>query len=138
MIREYAWSKKGEVVIAEKRGKKSKRLNLIAGLFNQKLIAPLLFNGYTGAMLFNNWLEQCLLPQLPKGSVLVLDNASFHKSVKTRELVEQAGCHLLFLPPYSPDLNPIENFWAVLKAKVRNLSNYTNSLLESIELAVQS
>jgi transposase len=75
---------------------------------------------------------------LPKGSLLVLDNARFHKSVKTKELVEKSGCHLLFLPPYSPDLNPIEIFWAVLKAKVRNLSSYTTSLFESIELAIQS
>jgi transposase len=75
---------------------------------------------------------------LPKGSLLVLDNARFHKSVKTKELVEKSGCHLLFLPPYYPDLNPIEIFWAVLKAKVRNLSSYTTSLFESIELAIQS
>lgn len=113
-------------------------MNLIAGLFNQKIIAPLAFNGYTDSMLFNEWLKKQLLPLLPKDSVLVLDNAPFHKSVKTKELVEKAGCHLLFLPPYSPDLNPIENFWAVLKAKVRNLSSYTTSLFESIQIAMQS
>jgi transposase len=138
LIRDYAWSKKGKPVIADKRGKKPKRLNLIAGLFNKKIIAPILFNGYTDSILFNEWLEKHLLPLLPKGSLLVLDNARFHKSVKTKELVEKSGYHLLFLPPYSPDLNPIEIFWAVLKAKVRNLSSYTTSLFESIELAIQS
>jgi transposase len=124
-------------VIGERRGKKSKRLNIIAGLLNQKIIAPLVFNGYTDSVLFNNWLETQLLPSLPKNSVLVLDNARFHKSAKTKELVEQAGCHLLFLPPYSPDLNPIENYWAILKSKVRNLSDFTSSLFESIEFALQ-
>jgi transposase len=64
---------------------------------------------------FNQWLEHMLLPELSTGSVIVLDNASFDKSAQTRQLVEQAGCQLLYLPPYSPDLNPIEKLWANLK-----------------------
>lgn len=66
-----------------------------------------------------NWLKDFLVPELKAGRVVIMDNASFHKSQKTRELIEEAGCRLLFLPPYSPDLNPIEIFWANPKKKVR-------------------
>lgn len=61
------------------------------------------------------WLEQCLLPQLQPGSVIVIDNASFHRSDVIDEIVAQAECELWYLPPYSPDLNKIERWWSVLK-----------------------
>jgi transposase len=60
-----------------------------------------------------------LLPNLGPGYTIVMDNAAFHKSEKTKILIEKARCNLLFLPPYSPDLNLIEKFWANLKAKIR-------------------
>ena len=60
--------------------------------------------------LFNRWVEHFLIKELPPGQVVVMDNASFHKSPKTRELIESVGCRLIFLPPYSPNLNPIEKF----------------------------
>ena len=65
------------------------------------------------------YFEQVLLPVLPPGSVIVLDNARFHQSPTTQQLVEAAGCQLLFLPPYSPDLNPIEHLWAAFKTRLR-------------------
>ena len=61
------------------------------------------------------------MPELRRGQVLVMDNYCIHKSVKTQEIVEKAGCEILFLPPYSPDLNPIENLWANIKARVKKL-----------------
>ncbi len=71
--------------------------------------------------LFNIWLKEVLTPQLTPGSVLILNNASFHKSAESRKIVESAGCKLMFLPPYSPDLNPIEKYWANMKNKVREI-----------------
>lgn len=61
------------------------------------------------------WLKDCLLPKLNIGDVIVIDNASFHRSQTIDELVAEAGCEIWYLPPYSPDLNKIERWWSVLK-----------------------
>lgn len=76
-------------------------------------------------MVFNTWLEKELLPILSPGTLIILDNAAFHKSQSTMDIVEKAGCHLLFLPPYSPHLNPIEKLWANLKQAWRNNADIT-------------
>jgi len=89
-------------------------------LVKGKLTAPMLFSGTTNTALFNQWLEEALLPAIGSGMTLIMDNAIFHKSQKTQELIRQAGCSLLFLPPYSPELNPIEQTWANLKRLRRN------------------
>jgi transposase len=59
---------------------------------------------------FNSWVENFLIKEVVPGQFVVMDNAAFHKSIKTRELIESVGCKIIFLPPYSPDLNPIEKF----------------------------
>jgi len=96
------------------------------------------FKGTCNSDLFNVWLKEMLIPSLRPGQVLILDNASFHRSEKTRTLVESAGCEILFLPPYSPDLNPIEKYWANLKVKIRELLNKYKNLSTSIDQAVLS
>jgi transposase len=93
------------------------RTSLIGGYCKHRLIAPMLFEGTCNSEIFNDWLEHMLLPDLLVGSVIVFDNAAFHKSQRTFDLIYQAGCTLLFLSPYSPDLNPIEKLWANLKRK---------------------
>lgn len=75
----------------------------------------MLFEGTCNTEVFNQWLARLLLPGLMPGSVIVMDNATFHKSEKTIELIKRADCVPLFLSPYSPDLNPIEKLWANLK-----------------------
>jgi transposase len=66
------------------------------------------FEGNTDTAIFNQWIEEFLIPEHKPNQTVILDNAAFHKLQRTRELVESANCQLLYLPPYSPDLNPIE------------------------------
>jgi hypothetical protein len=84
------------------------RTNLIAGHCEHKLIAPMLFEGNCNTLLFNDWLEQILLPGLFMGSIILTGNATFRKSQKIMDLIWDAGCTPLFLSPYCPDLNPVE------------------------------
>ena len=91
------------------------------------------YNGTCNTDLFNYWIEHFLVPEIQPGFTIIMDNATFHKSQKTRELIQKSGCEILFLPPYSPDLNPIEIFWANLKKTIqkklqilKNLSGAVN------------
>jgi len=79
----------------------------------------MIFNGSCNTLLFETWVEKFLIKELKRGQVVIMDNASFHKSQRTRELIESVGCTLIFLPPYSPDLNPIEKFWANMKRWIK-------------------
>lgn len=135
---EYGRALRGTAIRDNKKGHASEKLNIIAGLLNKKIIAPLTYSCSTDTLLFNTWLEQCLIPALPKNSIIIMDNASFHKSDKTRQIIEQLGHQLLFLPAYSPDLNPIEQYWAIIKAKIKKcISSYSN-LYSCVEFVFQT
>lgn len=115
----YGWNPKGKRFYDLKSGKRSIRVSIMSGLYQGKLIAPLTFEWSCNRLIFEKWLEEKLLPLLNSGQTLILDNATFHKGERIRELVELAGCELQYLPPYSPDLNKIENYWFPIKHKVR-------------------
>lgn len=135
---EYGWSPRGESIKDERKGRATEKLNIIAALSKEDIIAPMMYECSTDSELFNFWLEHSLLPEIPKNSLVVMDNASFHKSDKTKELVKQFSCRLLFLPPYSPDLNPIEKFWAVMKAKIKKIADGIKSLSSCVEEVFQT
>lgn len=137
MSREYGWSLKGQKVIGEISGKRYARESFVAGLKEGRVIAPFCYNGTCDTTLFNFWLANFLLPALTPGHILVMDNATFHKSEDTRQLINTAGCQLLFLPPYSPDLNPIEKFWANLKNKIKKVIAQFSSLADAVDYALQ-
>lgn len=95
------------------------RTNVIGALLGASLLTVSLFQGTVNSDVFHAWTTQDLLPKLPPGCVIVMDNAAFHKRADIRQAVEDAGHVLEFLPPYSPDLNPIERKWAQAKATRR-------------------
>lgn len=113
--RDYGWALRGQKVHGTRSGQRRPRTSLIAALVGKKLIEPMLFDGTCDTEVFNLWLEKLFCPVVKKGTVVVIDNAAFHKSPKTRDLIHGADCELLFLPPYSPDLMPIEQKFASLK-----------------------
>jgi len=124
---------RGQKIAACIPGKKKERVSIIGGLKGHTFIAPFVFKGGCTIEIFNAWLEKILLPQLPRGFTLILDNAAFHKSFTTRELIEKAGCQLLYLPTYSPDLNPIEHYWHKIKSALRPLIPDCSSLTDTVE-----
>ena len=119
LYREYGRAPRGERIYQTVAGKRRERTSIIAASQKNKLVAPLVFQGSCNTEEVDVYFAEVLLPVLPPGSVIVLDNARFHQSPTTQQLVEAAGCQLLFLPPYSPDLNPIEHLWAAFKTRLR-------------------
>jgi len=81
------------------------------------------------------WLKDFLIPELKPGQVVIMDNATFHKSEESQRLIKNAGCRILFLPPYSPDLNPIEIFWANFKKIIRTNLEKLKTLAEAIDFS---
>jgi transposase len=134
ICKDRGWGIKGKLLAGKKSGKYYKRTNIIAGYVNRNSIAPFVFNGSCNTELFEQWVEQFLIKELKAGQAVVMDNASFHKSGKTKELIESVGCKLIFLPPYSPDLNPIEKFWANMKRwikeKITEIHELNNALIQ--------
>jgi len=120
LYRQHARAFRGEKVHGEISGRKFKRVSIVAGECGANIIAPLEFDGTADHVLFEFWFEEILLRELKPGYVIVMDNASFHRKAVLQALAEKSGCSVLFLPPYSPDLNPIENFWARLKRALRS------------------
>jgi transposase len=110
------------------------RTNVIGALLGSWLIAVGLFQGRINADSVLAWTRQVLLPQLPPQSVLILDNAAFHKQADFQNLLRQAGHTLDYLPPYSPDLNPIEHKWAQAKAIRKQTHCSIEDLFRSTQL----
>ena len=116
-FRPYAWSLRGQKVHGERNTCKRPRTSLIAAKCGKKLLAPILFQGSTNSLLFNHWLEHHLLKELETASILILDNARFHRKDDVRQIAEKEGHIVLFLPPYSPDFNLIEQDFANIKKR---------------------
>lgn len=127
----YGWAPRGERCYSLKKAERKARYNIVAALNMNQLFAPFLFEGYSTASTYETYVEQVLIPRLKPGMVVIIDNARFHKSKKVIELIEAAGCRIIFLPPYSPDFNPIENWWATLKNKIRTAAQVTKDFYEA-------
>jgi transposase len=102
-----------------------KTTTFVAGLRNTGMIAPMVLDGPINGELFQAYVDQVLVPELRPGDTVVMDNLSSHKGASVRAAIEAAGAGLLYLPPYSPDFNPIEQAFAKLKAMLRKAAERT-------------
>ena len=102
-----------------------KTTTFVAGLTTRGMVAPFVLDGPINRNAFETYVERVLVPELRKGDIVVMDNLSSHKGTMTRQRIEAAGAGLLYLPPYSPDFNPIENAFAKLKALLRKAAERT-------------
>jgi transposase len=102
-----------------------KTTTFIAGLRTTGLAAPFVVEGAVNRRIFEHYVEHILVPEFGPGDIVVMDNLSSHKGPKVREMIEAADASLVFLPPYSPDFNPIEKAFAKLKANLRKAAERT-------------
>lgn len=127
IYREYGYAPRGQKVYAKISGRKFQRTNIVSGKMGNKIIAPMQYNGTTDSALFEFWFENCLLSSVGKGQTIVMDNAAFHRKSELHYLAKKHQCKVIFLPPYSPELNPIEKLWACLKKYLKfNLSSFSS------------
>jgi transposase len=125
MTRRYGRSPRGQRLVARVPHGHWKTSTFVAGLRATGLTAPLVVDGAMNGEIFRAYVEQVLAPTLEAGDIVILDNLSSHKVAGVREAIEACGASLVYLPPYSPDLNPIEQAFAKLKALLRKLAART-------------
>jgi transposase len=119
MVRQRGRGPRGARVIGRVPHGHGKTLTFVAGLRAGAITAPFVIDQPMNRVIFQVYLRQCLVPTLSPGDVVIMDNLPPHKLAAVREIIEAAGATLLYLPPYSPDLNPIEQVFAKLKALPR-------------------
>lgn len=115
--RPHGWALRGQKVFGSVSGNNRKATNLIMAQRTGEWLAPMLFTGSCHTETVNQWLEKMLLPELKAPSVIVMDNARFHNKQQMQEILEKAGHIMLPLPRYSPDFNPIEQTFAIIKKR---------------------
>ncbi len=135
----YGWSRVGERLHAKAPRNWGKNVTLIASMDSEGMGPSVAVEGATTGTVFEAYVEQALCPSLSHGQVVVMDNLSAHKGGRVRELIEGWGCELLYLPPYSPDFNPIEEAFSKLKGLLRKTEARTREgLIEAMGRALDA
>ena len=135
----YAYSPKGRRAYARVPRNRGANTTLLASMSLEGMGPCLAVEGATTATVFEAYVEKVLAPSLRRGQIVVLDNLSAHKSERARKLVKGRGCQLLFLPPYSPDFNPIEEAFSKIKGLVRKAQARTRqTLIEALGVAISA
>ena len=138
MTRLYGRCPRGERLVAPAPWGHWKTTTFVGALRQDGLVAPCAFDGPINGEKFRAWVEQFLVPELKQGDIVILDNLSSHRVEGVRTAIENAGACLLYLPAYSPDLNPIEQWFAKLKALLRNAARTFNALIDAIASALEA
>lgn len=135
----YGWSRRGQRVSFEVPRNWGANITLVSSMSFSGMGQSLAVEGATTKAVFETYVEKVLAPTLLPGQIVVMDNLSSHKGSRVRELIERRGCELLYLPPYSPDLNPIEEAFAKLKALLRKAGARTyEALIEAMGRALEA
>lgn len=137
MTRRYGRAAKGARVIETVPQNYGENLTMLASLSLSGVEAPMTINGAVDGIVFKVYVEQVLWPTLKAGDVVIMDNLPAHRVAGIKELIEGRGAKLIYLPPYSPDLNPIEKCWSKIKtylrkAKARTREEWEKALREAL------
>jgi transposase len=132
-----AWSPKGQRAHCSVPRNRGPNTTLLASMTMEGMGASLAVEGATTAAVFEAYVERVLSPMLCSGQVVVMDNLTAHKGERVKELIEERGCELMYLPPYSPDFNPIEEAFAKIKGILRKAeARSREALIEAIAQAI--
>ena len=135
----YGWARTGHRAYFEAPRNWGANVTLLSSMSLEGMGPSLAVEGPTTREVFETYLKKVLAPALREGQIVVMDNLSSHKSSRVRELIEECGCELMYLPPYSPDFNPIEEAFAKLKALLRKAGARTReALLEAMGRALDA
>lgn len=132
LMRERGRSLKGERLHDTTVSYRGKRVNVIGAMSQSKVLAMSTLEQPVNGETFETFLREELVPRLWKGAVLVMDNLGVHKVKGVEPLIREAGASILYLPPYSPDFNPIEHWWWELKAFVRSYRPKTTQIVKEL------
>jgi transposase len=129
----YGWSRRGERAHQKAPRNWGKNITLLSSISKEQgMGASLVVEGSTNGVVFQTYLEDVLLSTLKRGQVVVMENLSAHKGERVRELIEAKGCELVYLPPYSPDFNPIEQAFSKLKSYLRDTCARSRQMLMEV------
>ncbi len=138
MTRLYGRAPRGQRAIGRSPHGHWQTTTFLAGLRHDRIIAPLVLDGPMDGVIFRAWVEQFLAPALAPGDVVLADNLASHKVAGVRAAIEARGASMMFLPAYSPDLNPVEHLFAKLKAVIRRLAPRSlQALFEAVGYALE-
>jgi transposase len=133
----YGWAKKGERAYCSVPRNRGKNTTLLSSMSVEGMGPSLAVEGATNREVFETYVEQILQPTLRRGQVVVMDNLTAHKGERVRELIEDQGCELMYLPPYSPDFNPIEEAFSKIKGLMRKAqARSREALLQAMGSAI--
>lgn len=129
MARRYGWSGRGRRLVMPAPFCRGKNVSVIGAICSLGMITELAVQGSVDEDILNVFLKDYLLPELKQGQVIIMDNVRFHKCKKIEQVIVDAGFSVIFLPPYCPDLNPMENAWSKVKECMRSAAARTYDAL---------